>query len=111
MTVRAHPDFFRIMRQVQDELKRQDGLWGEQNHPHGTGSQVLRDTAKEAREFTQKRASEGNVTWQDILFEEVCEAFAEKYPKDIRRELVEVIAVAVQWIEAIDRETSRKLAS
>ncbi len=44
-----------------------------------------------------------NDNWRDILLEEVFEALAEEEPKELRKELVQVAAVAAQWVEAIDR--------
>ncbi|TIH26025.1 NUDIX hydrolase, partial [Subtercola vilae] len=43
--------------------------------------------------------------WQDILLEEVFEAFAESDTSKLRTELIQVAAVAQQWVEAIDRRT------
>ena len=95
--------FFALMREVQTERKRQEQLWGEQHHPNGTAAnKEMIAIAKEAREITQLNVASNELTWRDILFEEVCEVFAEKYDGDVRRELVEVIAVSVAWIEDID---------
>ncbi len=47
-----------------------------------------------------------DVNWKTILLEEVAEAFAENDPATLRRELVQVAAVAAAWIEAIDRRAS-----
>lgn len=44
----------------------------------------------------------GIVTFRDILACEVAEAFAEEDPARLRAELIQVAAVAVQWVEAID---------
>jgi hypothetical protein len=41
--------------------------------------------------------------WDVILMEEVYEALAEKDPDRLRAELVQVAAVAVQWIDCINR--------
>ena len=38
----------------------------------------------------------------DILAEEVAEVYAESDPDRLRAELIQVAAVCVQWIEAID---------
>jgi hypothetical protein len=55
------------------------------------------------REACQMATADGRVTWRHILTEEVYEAFAESDPTKLRAELVQVAAVAVQWIQAIDR--------
>jgi hypothetical protein len=51
----------------------------------------------------KERAAHGEVTWLDILLEEVAEAFAESDLVKLRTELIQVAAVAVRWVEAIDR--------
>lgn len=76
-----------VFDDVNDERNRQDAKWGEQNHL--------------------------DVVWNAILMEEVGEASQEvlttafgaaaKGHGDLREELVQVAAVAVAWIEAIDR--------
>lgn len=113
-----------ILRDVAEERVRQDEKWGEQNHADGTGIDAapLRainfavddqwplgaydapSLAVAAREACQANGVPGSPdTWTAILLEEVFEALAESEPGALRRELVQVAAVAVQWIEAIDR--------
>lgn len=87
---------------VAAERTRQDAKWGEQNHPDGTGEMYARD-AENARFRCQRAAAKGEVTWQHILDEEVAEAYAESDPVKLRAELVQVAAVAVAWVDAIDR--------
>jgi hypothetical protein len=93
-----------------DERARQDAKWGEQNHPNGTGdepgSRLRAKQADHAREVCQKHAADGTVTWLDILREELAEAFAESDPVNLRSELIQVAAVAVAWVEAIDRRVA-----
>lgn len=48
----------------------------------------------------------GTGTWSDILVEELTEAIEADNDEDLRAELVQVAAVAVQWIAAIDRRTA-----
>lgn len=102
---------------VAAERRRQDAKWGEQNHPDGTGpyeepvAQILGDYIKAeraadlAKGATDLAAERGDVTWADILLEEVFEALAEKDPLRLRGELVQVSAVAQQWVESIDRQS------
>lgn len=119
----AQPCPARVMRpvlyEVATERARQDARWGEQNHPNGTGPDrhPLRDfreanldfrtattlaiTAKKARD---RKHHEGRVTHADVLLEEVFEALAEDDPASLRAKLVQVVAVAVQWVEKIDRD-------
>lgn len=70
---------------IEAERLRQDKIWGEQNH--------------------------GDERWQGILgeeFGEVCKAINERELfsfdySSLRSELTQVAAVAIAWIEAIDR--------
>lgn len=88
------------------ERARQDAKWGEQNHVNGTGDGDTAATAISARLACQLAAEDGTVTWRDILREEVSEAFAETDRDTLRAELIQVAAVAVAWVEAIDRRSS-----
>lgn len=102
---------------VAAERVAQDAKWGQQNHPDGTdtnwvdqirpafgwnGSEAMH-AAKLARSDCQRAARRGEVTWLKILREEAAEAFAETDPAKLRAELIQVAAVAVAWVEAIDR--------
>lgn len=93
------------LAEVAAERARQDARWGEQNHPDGTGAVLHFEDADSARLVCQTRARDGEVTWQHILAEEYCEAMQEDEPARLRSELLQVAAVAVNWIEAIDRRT------
>jgi hypothetical protein len=94
-----------VLREVAAERVRQDAKWGEQNHPDGTDP-VWAGTANLCREKADRYAKDGDLTWLHILREEVYEALAETDPAKLRVELVQVAAVAVNWIEAIDRRPS-----
>jgi hypothetical protein len=87
---------------VMDERVRQDAKWGVQNHPDGT-SETLAPLALEAKALTDALARSGHLTWKEILNEEVQEAFAEEDVDALRKELVQVAAVAIAWIQDIDR--------
>lgn len=93
----------RVVGHVYSERGRQDARWGEQNHPDGTGSDLDRRLAVQARSRCEQAFAEGKGTWRHVLAEEVGEAFAESDPESLRAELVQVAAVAAAWIEAIDR--------
>lgn len=116
-----------IALEVLAERDRQDAKWGEQNHPDGTGPDTLplgdfswrrayqdgkahtldgtsaKTLAACATEVTDVAAKQGHVTWADILTEEHFEALAEADPVKLRAELIQVAAVAIQWVAAIDR--------
>jgi hypothetical protein len=103
----------RVLLEVLDERYRQDARWGEQNHPDGTGPDVVwaftgpaswvRESAKAT---TDRMAEAGVVTWRDIALEEFAEAIAEEDAAALRGELVQLAAVCVQWVQAIDRRAT-----
>jgi hypothetical protein len=102
-----------VLYEVREEREEQDLKWGQQNHPDivtdTTPGNKRRHYAKLAQRWKQEnatRASDGCLAWDGILFEEVYEALAEADPAKLRAELVQVAAVAVAWVEAIDRRTS-----
>lgn len=105
-----------VLAEVSAERVRQDAKWGEQNHPDGTRDdrRLLGDTDLPtwgticylARMGTDAAARAGTLDYLDVLLEEVAEAFSESDPIRVRAELVQVAAVAVAWVEAIDRRTS-----
>lgn len=114
------PRSARVLEEVSRERARQDEKWGEQNHPDGTlDDRHLLGRAHLPRWSTIRRDAQrrvdtlaelGRVEYIDILLEEVAEAFAESDPARLRAELIQVAAVAVQWVEAIDRRRAGKTA-
>lgn len=103
----------RVLTEIHHERERQNAKWGEQNHPDGTGPthgltrpgwpNSYPQIANDIRNAVDHAATNGESTWSLILLEEVFEALAEEDPQRLRRELVQVAAVATQWVEAIDR--------
>lgn len=85
------------------ERARQVQLWGEQNHPDGTGTYFDDTNARIARAACEQAFERRKGTWRHILDEEVAEAYAETDPDLLAAELVQVAAVALAWVEAIDR--------
>lgn len=102
-------DHSTILKEIAAERARQDTKWGEQNHPDGTGGIGRTMDAQSARQECQRQFAEGDGNWLVILEEEIAEAFAETGPTKLRHELVQVAAVAVAWIEAIDRRGVREV--
>ncbi len=100
-----------VLAEVGTERERQESVWGEQNHPDGTGPNLgawgrygsMSELASEARRVCDRHAAAGTLTWFHILREEYAEAMAEDDPAKLRAELIQVAAVAVQWVAAIDR--------
>lgn len=108
-----------VIVDVITERLAQDERWGQQNHPDMAGSEASQESDREmfrqwAENYRQLNDGsllvpdpEGRVLdWAGILLEEVYEALAESDPTRLREELIQVAAVAVAWVEAIDRRTS-----
>jgi hypothetical protein len=66
----------------------------------GSGYRTYRDLAKLACDRAYR---EGRLTHLHVLEEEVWEALAEDNPEKLRAELVQVGAMALKWIEDLDR--------
>lgn len=108
-----------ILAAVQLERARQDQKWGEQNHPDGTGpdrrlmemigAPSYRSLMNDMKQIVDHKAEIGKQTWDAILLEEVFEALAEEDPEKLRTELIQVAAVAVQWVGAIDRRSDERI--
>lgn len=96
-----------ILAELCAERDRQDEKFGEQNHRDGTGLPIYQHAARRYRGQTERNAASGVLAWRDVLLEETYEALAESDPARLRTELVQVAAVAVAWIEAIDRRTEQ----
>lgn len=97
-----------VLAEVAAERARQDAKWGQQDHPddtHGNAEKYWQRQARAAEAATDLAARQGALTWAHILLEEVYEALAETDPAKRRAELVQVAAVAVAQIEAIDRRS------
>ena len=115
--VEAHP----VVLELAEERTRQTAKHGDQSHlPDGTGAAlwlsmdddyirrhgIRRDNlaawAKSRTDEASQVHGDGSITFEHILTEEWAEAIAESDPVALRAELVQVAAVAVQWVEAID---------
>ncbi|MDP3208119.1 MAG: hypothetical protein Q8M65_03130 [Rhodoglobus sp.] len=115
-----------IAEEIRREVMRSIEKHGDQaNLPAGTGRHTspLRDMANgvtsmvdfqqywartaraDAVVSTDRASYDGSVTWWHILREEVFEASAEDDPMGLRAELVQVGAVVLKWIEALDRSS------
>ena len=100
----------RIAAEALAEIGRQVERWGEQNHPdisrydHAPSARSeYRDRANRWKAANDGRAMIDSTAWDGILLEEVYEALAEADPAQLRAELVQVAAVAMNWIGALDR--------
>lgn len=121
-----------IESEVRVEMMRQDEKWGQQNHADGTGPQshplalaggaanpgpchisaasLLSGafTANTDERFHPKDGSTPSGTWKDVLLEEVFEALAEDDEVKLQTELIQVAAVAEQWVAAIRRRRAAR---
>lgn len=99
-----------VLREVETSIEKHGNQYGT---PLGTGrdavvlsfagyDQTAENLAQEAKSWTDYMSDIGEVTWHDILTEEVMEAYAEDDPLLVREELVQVAAVAIKMIYAID---------
>jgi len=98
-----------ILQEVLRERLRQDEKWGEQNWPD-VDDRILAYTVNEqtAKSMCDSAFKDGTGTYSHILHEEFIEALSAPDQDHLREELVQVAAVAVAWIEKIDRD-KRKL--
>jgi hypothetical protein len=100
----------KILHEIHLERHRQMNKWGVQVHPNGTDPTLriiggyARDLLVDVQGDNDHRESDGTSTWFRILFEEVLEAAVEQDEIRLREELVQIAAVAVAWVEDIDRE-------
>jgi hypothetical protein len=95
-------DVVDILADIADERHRQDEKWGERHWPDGTHANYESD-ANGARWICEHYAESGELTWADILNEEFREARAETDWPKLRKELIQVAAVCVAWIEDGDQ--------
>lgn len=92
-----------IIEELGAEMRSAYRKFGPQTDlPDGTGGTELTAQAGSARLVCEISAAMGVVTWRHILDEEVAEAFAETDPVRLRAELIQVAAVALRWVAAID---------
>lgn len=98
-----------VMLEVMRERLAQEKQWGTQNHPirpaKGPWDYELKDIATWRKSLCELRRERGEMTWRDILLEEVHEVFAEEDPSKQREELIQVMAVAAAMIDKIDRDS------
>jgi hypothetical protein len=96
---------------IREERERQDKKWGPQNHPSFTewaqGYGI--PTEDEAEVNCDAAFALGHGTWSHILIEELAEAVFAKTEEKRKEELIQVAAVAIAWIESIERNERHKI--
>ncbi len=92
-----------ILAEIAAERVRQDEKWGElRDYPDGTNP-TWASFAGMARDECDAATEVDELTWLDIVKEEIFESFAETLWPKLRAELVQAAAAIVAWIEAGDR--------
>lgn len=115
-----------VLAEVYAERASQNAKWGEQNHadldmilmkrqggctPQRMAEHYGIPSDTRARSQCDRAFDLGQGTWAHILIEEVAEAIGTNGDRvALRAELVQVAAVAVAWIEAIDRRRTGALS-
>lgn len=103
-----------VLRDVAAERVRQFEKWGQQRHqmrPTPTGTRPMRVgnlgiiSSNFAKHDCEKAFEAGRGTFAHILVEEVAEAIDAPSLTEMRAELIQVAAVAVQMVEAIDADS------
>lgn len=116
-----------ILLEIARERERQTDKHGDQSHlPFGTGQQrntlcdlttygdipdnqrLARYARLRTKDASQNEGGDGSITMEHILTEEWAEVLEEDDHGRLRDELIQVAAVAVQWIEHIDASADRQ---
>jgi len=95
-----------VFDEIEAELLRAEAKFPDQhlpNFPERMDWDHATAERDQAQELTDRCHAKGVVTWWHVLREEVYEAFAESDPAKLRAELIQVGAMAVRWIEDLDR--------
>lgn len=102
-----------ILQRIAREREAQQSKWGEQTYPLGdfvaTGElsshhvALLNMHERTAKEVTAAAASAGQVTWADILYEELAEALTAPTKGALCEELIQVAAVCVAMVRDVRR--------
>lgn len=111
ITNKQHDVINDILSEVHDERVNHLERWGIQDHPSYRYETDVKEFDKKAEYYKaiwKARKGADVMSWDCILLEEVYEACAERDDEARRAELVQVAAVAVAEIEAIDRRQGQE---
>lgn len=89
-----------ILDDIISERERQENKFPNQHLSSGTHKEYA-PIADEAREYNDNIAKD-LLTWLDVLKKEFYEAASEEDPSKLRKELIQVAATCVRWIQDID---------
>lgn len=89
------------------ERRRQEQAWPGEQLSNGTGGDTARQLSDLVRKAVDALNNTLSNTFAHVLVEEVLEALAETNLDALRKEVVQIGAVAVKWIEHIDRRRRR----
>lgn len=94
------------VRAMLQERLRQDATHGfNPSRPDGTGSPARREEEQAARARHEAARARGEETWADALDEEAREVLAANSPEELRKKLVQLGALCLKWLEALDVRT------
>lgn len=71
-------------------------------HPHMNAEEIASVATLDTKAHSEHEGGDGTVTWWQILREEVFEAAAENGTRELRAELIQVAAVTLKMIDALD---------
>lgn len=95
---------------IQREQDRQVAKWGVQDHPSfdaGADLEERQGLSNTIKSMVDASAKRGTLVWEEIMSEEVAEALAELNDDEaLKTELIQIAAVALSWIESINRKES-----
>lgn len=99
-----------ILAGINEEVQRQEVLWGTQGHPMLSNSGMTwvrrgacRSKAQQTQQLNDANNRFGRTNWFDLTLEELYEAFAADSPKEAIEELTQLAALAVSSIKSINR--------
>lgn len=99
----------RVLEEVHAERTAQQDKWGMQDHPCIREDSIYGIAPERiAKEQCDERFRDGKGSWLDIAIEELAEAHGAKTDEERREELVQMAAVCVAWVQAIDRRHGKE---
>ena len=94
----------KIFAEISAERDRQDVIHpGTTQIPDGTGGGGYETREAIAKHSCDRATREGRLTHAHVFEEEAAEVMAATDPVKLRKELIQVAAVAVKWVEELDR--------